>query len=284
MSLVREATTPQGTDVHWDAPAPAGGRAPVDVRCEPRSGSIFAMGESTVRCSATDADMRQASCTFGVTVTVSRPLGRTRFVAYGDSITQGQVRSIGFATLIEPLESYPFKLEQILRSRYPAQDVTVANAGFGGEVPVDGVARLPGVLDAEHPDVLLLQEGTNGLTTERVTSYGNHLRTMVSLARQRNIDVIIATLLPVGPPHTDSRPTKSAAIIQLNRRIEAIAAEFGIGPALDLYSAFEENPSLLDVDGLHPTRAGYTRIAELFADEVIRRYDQPGQAPLGASR
>jgi lysophospholipase L1-like esterase len=284
MPLVREATTPQGTDVHWDAPAPTGGRQPVNVRCEPTSGSIFAVGESTVRCSATDAEMRQASCTFGVTVTVSRPLGRTRFVAYGDSITQGQVRSIGFATVIEPLESYPYKLEQILRNRYPAQDVTVVNAGFGGEVPVDGVARLPGVLDAEHPDVLLLQEGTNGLTTARVTSYGNHLRTMVSLARQRNIDVIIATLLPVGPPHTDSRPTKREAIKQLNRRIEAIAAEFGIGPALDLYSAFEENPGWLDIDGLHPTRAGYTRIAELFADEIIRRYDQPGQAPVRASR
>jgi lysophospholipase L1-like esterase len=228
--------------------------------------------------------MRQASCTFGVTVTVSSPLGRTRFVAYGDSITQGQVRSIGFATVIEPLESYPYKLEQILRSRYPAQDVTVANAGFGGEVPADGVARLPGVLEAEHPEVLLLQEGTNGLTTARVTSYGNHLRTMVSLARQRNIDVIIATLLPVGPPHTDSRPTKRTAINQLNERIEAIAAEFGMDPALDLYSAFADNPDLLGVDGLHPTRAGYTRIAELFADEVIRRYGQPGRARVGARR
>jgi lysophospholipase L1-like esterase len=146
------------------------------------------------------------------------------------------------------------------------------------------VARLPGVLDAEHPEVLLLQEGTNGLTTARVTSYGNHLRTMVSLARQRSIDVIIATLLPVGPPHTDSRPTKRTAIDQLNRRIEAIAAEFGIGPALDLNSLFEENPELLDVDGLHPTRAGYTRIAELFADEVVRRYDQSGHAPVRARR
>jgi lysophospholipase L1-like esterase len=284
MPLVREATTPQGTDVHWDAPVATGGRQPVSLLCEPTSGSIFAVGESTVRCAATDAEMRQASCTFGVTVTVSRPLGRTRFVAYGDSITQGQVRSIGFATVIEPLESYPYKLEQILRSRYPAQDVTVANAGFGGEVPADGVARLPGVLDAEHPEVLLLQEGTNGLTTARVTSYGNHLRTMVSLARQRDIDVIIATLLPVGPPHTDSRPTKRDAILQLNRRIESIAAEFGIGPVLDLYAAFEDNPGLLDIDGLHPTRAGYTRIAELFADEIIRRYDQPGQAPVRASR
>lgn len=284
MPLVREATTPQGIEVHWDAPVPTGGRQPSSIQCVPSSGSIFEVGESMVRCSATDAEMRQASCTFGVTVRVSRRLAWTRFVAFGDSITEGQVRSIGIATVVEPLESYPYKLEQTLRGRYTAQDVTVANHGRGGEEPADGVARLPGVLDAERPDVLLLQEGVNGLTTARVPSHANYLRTMVALARQRNINVIIATLLPVGPPHTDSRPTKRAAVIQLNQRIEAIAAEFGIGPPLDLYSTFEANPGLLDFDGLHPTRAGYTRIAELFAEEVIRRYDNQGQTSMRAIR
>jgi lysophospholipase L1-like esterase len=283
VALIREATTPQGTDVHWDVPKPTGGRDPINVQCDPGSGSIFEVGESTVRCSATDAEMRQVSCTFRVTVRVSRLLARTRFVAFGDSITQGQVLSIGFAMAIELLESYPYKLEQLLRSRYPAQDIQVVNSGHGGEEPADGVARLPGVLDGEHPEVLLIQEGINGLTTARVTSYGNHLRTMVSLARQRNVDVIIATLLPVRPPHTDSRPTKRAAVTQLNQRIEAIAAEFGIGLPLDLYSAFEANPSLLDFDGLHPTRAGYTRIAELFAAEVIRRHDKQGQTSVRAA-
>lgn len=281
---MREATTPQGADVHWDAPTTTGGREPSTVQCVPGSGSVFEVGASTVRCSATDAEMRQSSCTFGVTVRVSRLLARTRFVAFGDSITEGQVRSIGLATAVEPLESYPYKLEQILRSRYPAQDVSVVNRGYGGEDPSGGVPRLPGVLDADRPEVLLIQEGVNGLTTARVASYGNQLRTMVSLARQRNIDVVIATLLPVGPPHTDTRPTKRAAIIQLNQRIEAIAAEFGIGPPLDLYSAFQADPSLLDFDGLHPTRAGYTRIAELFAEEVIRRYDEQGQTSVRAIR
>lgn len=276
-AVVNEATTPQGAEVHWDAPVPSGGREPSTIQCQPGSGSVFDVGESTVQCSATDAEMRQASCTFAVTIRVSRLLGRTRLVAFGDSITEGQVLSIGFAMAVEPLESYPHKLEQILRSRYPAQDVKVINSGYGGEAPPEGVVRLPGVLNAERPDVLLIQEGVNGLTTARVQAYGNHLRTMVSLGRQRNIDVIIATVLPVTPPHTDTRPTKREAVIQLNQRIHAIAAEFGIGPALDLYAAFVADPSLLDRDGLHPTRAGYTRIAELFAEEVIRRYDQQRQ-------
>ena len=284
MPLVLEATTAQGTEVHWDAPKPTGGREPFKVQCDPGSGSIFEVGESIVRCSASDADVRQASCAFGVTVRVSRPLARTRFVAFGDSITQGQVLSLGFAMAIEPLESYPHKLEQILRSRYLAQEVRVFNSGYGGEEPADGVARLPGVLERRASrGAVATGRNQRAERAARVTSYANHLRTMVSLARQRNIDVIIATLLPVGPPHTDSRPTKRAAVIQLNQRIEAIAAEFGIGPPLDLYSAFQANPSLLDFDGLHPTRAGYTRMAEMFAEEIVRRYGEQSQTSLRAA-
>lgn len=251
---------------------PTGGREPYNVQCEPGSGSVFAIGESSVQCSATDAEVRRASCTFGVTVRASARLARIRFVAFGDSITVGEVpESVAF-TIREPLESYPYKLEQMLRSRYPTQEIAVVNRGWGGEEPDEGVIRLPGVLDAERPEVLLVQEGTNGLTTSRVPSYADHLRTIVAIARQRNVDVILANLLPVGPPHTNSRPTKAAAVRDLNRRMDLIAAELGIAPVLDLYAAFEADPSLLAIDGLHPTRQGYTRMAELFADEIIRRY------------
>ena len=63
-AMVREATSPQGTDVHFDAPTPTGGRAPYSVQCNPGSSSMFAIGETPVRCTATDADRAQASCGF----------------------------------------------------------------------------------------------------------------------------------------------------------------------------------------------------------------------------
>ena len=58
-AMVREATTPQGTDVHFDAPVPTGGREPYNVQCDPGSSSVFAVGETPVRCTAADADMAQ---------------------------------------------------------------------------------------------------------------------------------------------------------------------------------------------------------------------------------
>jgi lysophospholipase L1-like esterase len=284
-AIVREATSPQGTDVHFDPLTPTTGTPPFNVQCDPGSGSIFSIGETKVRCTATGADMAQASCEFAVTVRVSRWLSKIHFVAFGDSITEGQVSPAATFTLVEPLESYPYKLEQMLESRYPASDIVVDNEGLGGEDPRGGVVRLPGVLQARQPEVLLLQEGTNGLTPDRVSQWASHLRTMVSTARGANVDVIIANILPVFPPHVNaSRQTKPAAVVQLNGRIKSIADEFGIAPVVDLYSEFAAHPQFIGADGLHPTREGYTRMAELFAVEIARRYGVDNQTLLSRAR
>ena len=280
--IVRDATSPQGTDVPFDAPTPTGGRAPYTVECVPGAGTLFAIGETPVLCTATDASMTQVSCGFGVTVRVARTLSKTKFVAFGDSITEGEVSPAASFTIVEPLESYPSKLQQMLRSQYVGQDLTVVNSGLGGETAARGLIRLPGVLETERPDVLLLQEGTNGLLASNVAGRADSLRAMVAAARQRNVDVVLANLLPVGPPHTDSRPTKPAAVVELNRRLDAIALEFGIGPPIDLYSIFVARRDFIGVDGLHPTREGYTRIAEAFRDEIVRRYGSDTSTSLRA--
>ena len=282
--LVREATSPEGTDVHFDEPAIIGGTPPFRIECTPGSGSIFGAGEHTVTCTVTDAAMAQGSCGFAVTVRVSRSLAKTRFVAFGDSITEGKISMAPVISLTES-ETYPFQLEQALRSRYPASDITVINEGAGGEDPRQGVLRLPGVLQAHRPEVVLLHEGTNALTSEgRVSLWATHLRTMVATARDNNVDVIIANILPVFPPHVTSRPRKPEFVIQLNRRIDSIAQEFDIGPVVDLYSEFLANRQLIGMDGLHPTREGQTRMAELFAAEIVRRYGVESQTLLRRPR
>ena len=281
---MREATSPEGTDVHFDEPAIVGGTPPFRIECAPGSGSIFGVGEHTVTCTVTDAAMAQGSCGFAVTVRVSRSLAKTRFVAFGDSITDGAVSLVPMISLIES-ETYPFKLEQLLRTRYPASDITVINEGHGGEDPRGGVIRMPAVLQAHRPDVVLLHEGTNALTSEdRVSLWATHLRTMVSIARDSNADVIIANILPVFPPHVTSRPNKPEFVIQLNRRIDSIAHEFDIAPVVDLYSEFLANRHLIGVDGLHPTRDGQTRMAEMFFAEIVRRYGIESQTLLRRPR
>jgi lysophospholipase L1-like esterase len=270
--IVAEATGSAGTDVHFDTPSPTGGRAPVGIECAPGSGSIFPIGETSVRCTAIDADMAQASCGFMIRVRVSQTLFFTKFVAFGDSITDGAISLAPLIMLAGP-ETYPYKLEQMLLQRYPSQAFTVVNSGKGGEDTREGARRLPSVIEAEKPEVLLLLEGINHineLTNDRQVSA---LRTMVAEAKDRGVDVIIATVMPVTPAFSQYRSTTVPKIRALNERIFDIANEFSLGNVVDLFALFEANPGLIGRDGVHPTAEGQTRIAEAFRDEIVRRYE-----------
>lgn len=269
--MVREATTPQGTDLHFDAPTPAGGREPYNVQCDPGSSSMFAIGETSVRCTATDADMARASCEFGVTVRVSRTIAKTRFVAFGDSITQGAV-SLAPLIMLGPPDTYPFKLEQMLLERYPSQSIVVVNEGIGGEDTRGGARRLPQVLQADNPEVLLLLEGINNLGASTATQV-TALRTMITEAQSRGVGMIIATVMPVLPTWRQYQPgTTLSKIHALNTQIFALAAQYNLGLPVDLFAMFDAHPELIGSDGLHPTIEGQTRIAEAFRDEIVRRY------------
>ncbi len=272
LPIVREATSPQGTDVHFDVPAPTGGHAPYTVECTPGSSSIFPIGETSVRCTATDADSAQASCGFPVTVRASQTLSRTRFVAFGDSITAGAI-SLQPLRMLGLIETYPFKLEQMLVSRYPSQTFVVSNQGVGAERTDQGARRLPGVLDAEKPEVVMILEGTNAAWLLSTSTQAASIRSMITSARDRGVDVIIATVMPIKAEQFPSRPEYAPRIIALNERIVQMASEFNIGPVVDLYALFHANMHWLGSDGLHPTLEGQTHIAEAFNTEIVRRYD-----------
>ena len=209
---------------------------------------------------------------FAVRVSVSRMLSRTKFVAFGDSITDGVVRLVPLITLGRP-ESYPFKLEAFLSQSYPTQTFVVFEEGRPGEKTTEGVRRLPSVLDAHQPELMLLFEGVNAVRELSTSSQVNALRNMIIIAQQRGVEVIIATLMPISPEREDDHPGTAPKIDALNARIFALADEHGLGNVVDLFAIFRSNMHLLGSDGLHPTEEGQTRIAEAFRDEIVRRYE-----------
>ena len=76
----------------------------------------------------------------------------TRLLAFGDSITAGVTAPpLAHALNAGIPQSYPFKLEALLRVGYPDQFFSVVNAGKPGEPAEDAVLRLPGLLQAETP-------------------------------------------------------------------------------------------------------------------------------------
>jgi acyl-CoA thioesterase I len=260
-----------------------GGRTPTSIVCTPASGSTFRIGDTPVSCTATDAQSQSSACTFTVSVARIPELARTRFLAFGDSITEGQTSPAPdvLMTLDFP-DAYPGQLEQMLAARYTAQTPTVLNRGLGGERAARGRQRLPGVLEQDRPEVLLLLEGVNNIVNEKTRDLAGYLDEMVRSAQRRNVEVLIATLLPIGDVLEGRRPGTREAIQDLNEEIERIARKNGLGPTVDLHSVFLQEPSLLGRDGLHPTAAGYTRIAEVWLEAIRQRYEiaAPGAAAI----
>jgi lysophospholipase L1-like esterase len=246
------------------------------VSCSRTSGSLFPVGTTTVQCSATDSAATISSCSFTVTVVQAPQLSRTRFLAFGDSITEGEVTvptsSSMHAPYLVPLRvvpeaSYPTRLSTMLFTRYTTQATTISvtNAGRSGESAEDGARRLPGVMANVRPDVLLLLEGANDLAVlgaPGVSRAAAALDTMAKEGRNRGARVFMATLTPCRP--SGQRAVPNATIVALNDRIRTIAA--GEGAVLvDLYSALSTDVTrYIGVDGLHPNEAGYLRMAEVF--------------------
>jgi lysophospholipase L1-like esterase len=95
---------------------------------------------------------------------------------------------------------------------------------------------------------------------------GDALTSMVRRAKNESGTVAIATLPPQrsGWRLLTGRPARSPELIDaLNERIRQLASTEG-AVLVDIAAAFNGDLSLISADGLHPTQAGYDRIADTF--------------------
>lgn len=269
----------QPAPVDFDPPTTQNGQPPVAANCSPASGTTFAFGSTPVTCTATDAQSRTASCTFTVTVAAVPTLSVTKFLAFGDSLTEGTV-SLGIVALaVNKPESYPSQLQAMLSARYTDQTVTVVNEGCPGEFTsgrstlcAGGVARLPEVLDREDPEVLLLMHGANDIrqSSRSISSIVSAMETMVRHAQSKGVIVIVASLPPQNP--AGSRGDAAGRLPEYSSALSRMAAADG-AIFLDLLNILGTWEGIVGADGLHPTPAGYQRIAEVFSEEIQRQFE-----------
>ncbi|MGE3956248.1 MAG: GDSL-type esterase/lipase family protein [Vicinamibacterales bacterium] len=287
--------------VNFPNPTVSGGDGVLSTTCTPTSGSRFNVGVTNVTCTAQDTKRQTASCGFQVSVTRVPRLAATRFVAFGDSMTEGFAHSCPFTTLtgydailadIEYLNllrppgfsaiAYPVKLQSMLASRYAGQSITVINEGNGGETAVQGALDLPRVLNNDTPQALMLLEGINDIHQGRPTQGSaipnviSSLRSMVQEGKRRGMTVFLATLLPqrVGSCRDYDWDDDVEDVVPANTQIRSLASSENV-TLVDLYPAFSGNTTtLLGPDGLHPNEAGYQKMADLFYDAITRRLEQ----------
>lgn len=273
-----------GQAVSYASPTTTGGSLPVTVTCTPASGSTFGIGTSQVACTARDSIARQATCTFNVSLAATA-LTVTKFVAFGDSVTEGENGQVAFGQrVVDTPNAYPTKLQSLFDFEFPGQGITVLNRGKGGEALEDGVKRLPGILSTEHPDALLLLDGYNDLapcspgqagSPACVTGMGvvvNKLRECIQIAHDPKYGVryvFVSTLTPPGfVSGPNDRRRDAGAIEQTNARIAPMVTSEK-ATLVDPYPQFlGHQADYVDIDGLHLRPAGNDVLANVFFSAI----------------
>lgn len=191
-------------------------------------------------------------------------VGATRFVAFGDSITYGVTAApLGDFLFDSSPQGYPVRLRLGLNEHHAGQTFTVINRGKPGEGAIEGATRIAGVLQTDRPQGLLLLEGINDLNVGRsVGETVAALDTILDHARLHNVTVVIATMFQTY--EVNGHTNAAEFVPSLNDGIRQVAAGRQNVFLVDISHAFGTDRSYVGGDGLHPTEAGYDRMASWF--------------------
>ncbi len=155
-------------------------------------------------------------------------------VAFGDSLTRG----VG----AQPDESYPAVLAHLTGLR-------VINAGVSGETTGEGRERLPEVLEAHRPDLLILLEGGNDILRNRTAAAKKNLAAMIEMAQAAGVPVIL-----VAVPEKKLLSNAAPWYAELAAEYDLVLEDELIG-GLMRSAQYKSDP-------VHFNAAGYARIAE----------------------
>jgi acyl-CoA thioesterase-1 len=161
--------------------------------------------------------------------------GEAKILAFGDSLTKG--------TGGNREQSYPAILSRLI-----GRDVI--NAGVPGELSADGLKRLPQLLAAIRPQLMILCHGGNDMLRRKdLTAAARNIESMIRLARTQHVEVLL-----VGVP-------KPGLLLSTADIYSDIAEAAGIPAELDVVTEILSDQSLKS-DPVHPNGKGYERMAE----------------------
>lgn len=195
-------------------------------------------------------------------------------IAFGSSSTQGYGAS-------SPEFNYPNRLAARLRRQYPAADISVINAGVGGEDAPQMLRRLQKSVIEAHPDLVIWQVGTNAVLhnldpaeTAKLVEDG------ISRIQAAGADVVLVD--PQYSPRVTERGENANKMVKLLGKVAELR-HAGIFPRFEVMRDWHERQAIpvegfVISDGLHMNDWGYACFAQLLGDDIIRSV---GQIRLG---
>lgn len=162
----------------------------------------------------------------------------TTILAFGDSLTYGTGASID--------KAYPAVLERLINRK-------VVNAGIPGEISKKGLARLPGLIDKYHPELIIICHGGNDILHKLdLNRTRNNIQKMIDLARKNNSQVVL-----IGVP-------EFGLFLESSPIYQALAKNNQLPLADDILADILAKASLKS-DHIHPNAKGYQMLAKHIA-------------------
>jgi acyl-CoA thioesterase-1 len=195
----------------------------------------------------------------GASSSRAAPSGKPVILVYGDSLSAGYGIPVdeGWVSLLA---------DRVHREGYGFQ---VVNASVSGETTSGGLERLPHVLAAHDPSIVVLELGANdGLRGLPVASTRSNLDAMIRLALQGKRRVLLLGMRM--PPNYGERFTQAFQQLYAD-----LAQEHHTALVPFLMDGVAGKPELIQADGLHPNARGQP----LLLDNVW-----PALAPLLRAR
>ncbi|UEM13486.1 SGNH/GDSL hydrolase family protein [Bradyrhizobium barranii subsp. barranii] len=180
--------------------------------------------------------------------------------------------------------NYPNRLAAQLRRQYPTADITVINAGVGGEDAPEMMKRLQKEVIDVHPDLVIWQVGTNAVLrnldpgdTAKMVEDG-----ISRIQAAGGADIVLVD--PQYSPAVNQRKESAGKMVHLLGKVAELR-HVGIFPRFEVMRDWHENQSIpvesfVIADGLHMNDWGYACFAQILGDDIIRSV---GQIKLGVN-
>lgn len=174
------------------------------------------------------------------------PAGST-VLAFGDSVT--------FGTGAAPGEDWPTHLAALSRWH-------IVNAGIPGDTAMAGKDRLPALLDAHKPALVMVEIGGNDFLKRRAQSVVKEdIRQMLKAIRASGAQAVLVAVPELSLLGAMTRRPSDAALYA------ELGKEEKVPVIADVFADILGQPALC-ADQIHPNAAGYLKMAEGFRDAL----------------
>ncbi|HET7291094.1 MAG TPA: SGNH/GDSL hydrolase family protein [Vicinamibacteria bacterium] len=218
-----------------------------------------------------------------VRVGATLPIGPNvpaRYMAFGDSITDGDGSSSGYG--------YRRLLQNRLTAHFGGAEVV--NQSVGGTRSWEGAERISQSLRRNDPAYTLVLYGTNDWNARECRNIAgppcftvDSLRSIVRAVKGQHSLPIVGTIIPVNTGFDARTPeSRNVWVADVNELVRAMVEEEGAVLA-ELFEPFMAVPDFhtLFYDHVHPNDEGYDIIASAFFEAITTPLESSSGATLG---